>query len=105
MSFYCEGTSNRPSVLRVNNNLLLGLKFGRNIETENHYRSRNFTWRRHEEDSEGNAKLYSWELHVIASPINNLTRVICDYDTNPTNEALLVVVDGKCTFSETLILK
>ena len=95
MSFYCEGISVEPSHLGIDRKLQVGLRFP-NTHLENEYRSRNFTWRRHEEDAAGGAKLYSWELHVIASPINNLTRVVCSFHTKVTREALLVVVEGKC---------
>ena len=105
VSFYCRGItgSSEKSHLGINNKLYLGGTFHPSPDLVNHYKSRNFTWRRNETII-GNVKESFWELHVIASPINNNTRVKCNFHTKVSNEAVLYVVEGKCIMLATQYL-
>ena len=82
-------------MLVVNNELRLGERF-RSKSVEEAYRARNVTWKKSEILIGGGRKRTTWKLYVMASPINNHTRVTCFYGNKISIQARLVVVEGKC---------
>ena len=93
VKFSCEGQAedgDGKSTLNINNDLVVGIRF-ENVDILQEYQDRGFSWEKHSE----NGQVTRWDVEILANAQNNNTRMVCYFESKVTDEAVLVVVEGK----------
>ena len=91
VKFSCEGQAeDGKSTLNINDDLVVGVTF-ENKDILQEYQNRSFSW----EKSSENGQITRWDVEILANAQNNNTRMVCYFESKITDEAVLVVVEGK----------
>ena len=94
VKFSCEGQAeDGKSTLNINDDLVVGIRF-ENTDILQEYQNRGFSWEKHRE----NGQVMRWDVEILANTQNNNTRMVCYFESKMTDEAVLVVVEGKSIF-------